>query len=55
MKAGTLEGHFGFGEADGHLDLPASGISEDNSPSVFGGFNPLDGQEIPGFLAMTRE
>ena len=35
---------------DGHFDLPATSISEDNLPGEFGGMSGLGSEEIPGGL-----
>ena len=52
-KARALESQLGFVEADGHFDLPAPGISEDDLPGEVGSMSGLRGEEIPGGLAFA--
>ena len=39
--------------ADGHFDLPATGISKDDLPGEFGGEGRFGGEEIPGGLVFA--
>lgn len=51
MQAWAFECHFGFGKADGHFDLPAASVSEDDAPGIFWGLDCLGSEEVPGFAA----
>ena len=49
----ALEGQFRLVVADGHLDLPAPGIGEDDLPGEVRGVGGLGGKQIPGGLAFA--
>lgn len=53
QQARAFESQFGFAVTDGHLDLPAAIVSQDNSPGVFRCSNRFVGQQIPGFASLT--
>lgn len=49
----ALESQFGFDVADGHFDLPAAGISQDNLPSELCGMGGLAGEQVPRGLSLA--
>ncbi len=49
-ESGAFKGQLGFMVTNGHFDLPAPGISEDNSPGEFRGMSRFGSEEIPGGL-----
>jgi hypothetical protein len=53
LEARGFKSHLGFGETQGHLDLPASGISKDNLPRLFWIVNWFGSDEIPRFAAIA--
>jgi hypothetical protein len=46
-KSRALHRQFAFGEAVGHLDLPAASISQHEAPSVIGSGDRFIGEQIP--------
>jgi hypothetical protein len=52
-ESGRFEGEFGFGIAKSHFNLPSTGISENNRPSVVVARKRLIGEEVPGGVALT--
>ena len=49
----ALEGQLAFVEADGHFNLPATGIGEDNLPSELGRVSGFGGEQIPRGLSFA--
>ena len=53
-EAGGLHGQFGFGEAKGHLDLPAAHVDEDDPPGMLDGFERLVGEQVERSASLAR-
>jgi hypothetical protein len=51
VKPRAFKGELGFIAAEGHLDLPAAGVTGDDPPGLFEVLSRLIGQEVPGFFA----
>ena len=54
MDSWTLKGQLTFTETQGHLDLPATSIEEDNTPSLFIIANRFRSDQIPRFAPLSR-
>jgi hypothetical protein len=49
----ALKRQFGFVVADGHFDLPAASISQDDLPGKLWGVGRFAGEQIPGGLSFA--
>ena len=53
LNSGGFKSHLGIGKAQGHLDLPTSGIGKDGLPGLFSSVDRLGREEIPGLASVT--